>query len=177
MTRKLLATAASVGVIALIVAGCGSGGSKSSSTPASASTSGPIVTSASTSVGKVVVDGKGRSLYSFSKDIGPKSMCAGACATFWPPYTATTKPAGIGGVSAGSITLVMRADGTKQVALNGHPLYYFKGDQAAGQLNGQGLDNFGAKWWLVGPSGSKVTAAATSSSSSSGGSGGGGYAY
>jgi predicted lipoprotein with Yx(FWY)xxD motif len=181
MTRKLIATAASIGVVALIVAGCGSGsGSSSSSTPAAAaSTSMPSLSATTTSAGKIVVDGKGRALYEFTKDTGPKSMCAGACASFWPAYTATTKPAGIGGVSAGSITLVKRADGTKQVALNGHPLYYFKGDQAAGQLNGQGLNDFGAKWWLVAPSGSSVTAAAkaSSSSSSSGGSGGGGYAY
>lgn len=172
MTRKLIATAASAGAVALIVAGCGSGGS--SSAPRAASTSGPSVSSESTSAGKIVVDGKGRALYLFAKDSGPKSTCFGACAKFWPPYTATTKPAGARGVSAGSITLVKRADGTKQVALDGHPLYYFKGDRAAGQTNGQGLNNFGAKWWLVGPSGSTVTAAVKPSSSSSGG---GGYSY
>jgi predicted lipoprotein with Yx(FWY)xxD motif len=174
MTRKLIATAASAGVIALVVAGCGSGGSSSSSSSPAASTSGPSVSSQATSAGKIVVDGRGRTLYLFAKDSGPKSTCSGACATFWPPYTASTKPAGAGGVSAGSIALVTRADGKKQVTLDGHPLYYFKGDQAAGQRNGQGLNNFGAKWWLVAPSGSTVTAAVRPSSGSSSG---GGFAY
>jgi secreted repeat protein with Y-X4-D motif len=61
------------------------------------------------------------------------------------------------------------------VTLDGHPLYYFSGDQSAGQTNGQGVDEFGAKWFTVGPSGSQVTTAAKSTSSSS--SGGGGYGY
>jgi hypothetical protein len=68
---------------------------------------------------------------------------------------------------------VKRADGSKQVTLDGHPLYYFAGDQSAGQLNGQGVDEFGAKWFTVAPTGASVTGAVKSSSSS----GGGGYAY
>jgi predicted lipoprotein with Yx(FWY)xxD motif len=184
MTRKLFATIASFGLLALVVAGCGSSGgsSSSSSTPAAASsTSGPAVASSSTSLGKIVVDGKGRTLYLFSKDTGKQSMCSGACASNWPPYTAASKPAAGGGVSASAISLVKRADGAKQVTLDGHPLYYFAGDQSAGQMNGQGVNEFGAKWWAVAPSGTQVTAAAKSSGGSSSGgstsSGGGGYSY
>jgi hypothetical protein len=55
-----------------------------------------------------------------------------------------------------------RSDGTKQVTYDGHPLYYFAGDSGPGMASGQGSDNFGAKWWLVAPSGSDVTAAVTS---------------
>ena len=54
-----------------------------------------------------------------------------------------------------------RSDGTKQVTYDGHPLYYFVGDSAAGQTNGQASDNFGAKWWLVASSGAKITASDT----------------
>jgi hypothetical protein len=50
--------------------------------------------------------------------------------------------------------------------IDGHPLYFFQGDQSAGQLNGQGLDAFGAKWFIVSPSGKSVTGSASSSSSS-----------
>jgi predicted lipoprotein with Yx(FWY)xxD motif len=182
MTRKYIAAAASIGVIALVVAGCGSSGSSgnSSSTAAAAASpgSGPTVTATSTSLGKIVTDSRGRTLYRFAKDTGGKSMCAGACSTNWPPYTASSKPAAGSGVTAGAISLVKRADGAKQVTLNGHPLYYFRGDQAAGQLNGQGVNEFGAKWFAVAPSGMQVTASAKSSGgSSTSSSGGGGYSY
>jgi hypothetical protein len=84
-------------------------------------------------------------------------------------------------VSAGAIQLVKRSDGTKQVTLDGHPLYYFAGDQSAGQVNGQGVNEFGAKWFAVAPTGTQVTAAAKSNSgsgsSTSSSSGGGGYSY
>jgi hypothetical protein len=53
----------------------------------------------------------------------------------------------------------------------GHPLYYYAGDSAKGQVNGQGSDQFGAKWWLVAPSGSAITASGSSASASSSGSG------
>jgi predicted lipoprotein with Yx(FWY)xxD motif len=106
------------------------------------------------------------------------STCSGACASNWPPYTAKTKPAAGSGVKPSAITLVKQADGTKQVELDGHPLYYFAGDSSAGQLNGQGVNDFGAKWWAVAPSGAQVTGTAKSSASStSSGSGGGGYSY
>jgi predicted lipoprotein with Yx(FWY)xxD motif len=173
MTPKYLAALASVAAAALAIAGCGGGGGgNSSSTPAAASTSGLAVNASNTPLGKIVTDGKGRTLYLFTKDSGMTSTCTGACASEWLPFTATSKPAAGNGVS-GTVTLVKRADGVKQVALNGHPLYYFVGDQSAGQANGQGVDDFGAKWFAVGPSGAQVTAAAKSTSSS----GGGGYSY
>jgi predicted lipoprotein with Yx(FWY)xxD motif len=183
MTRKYFAGAGAIGLVALAVAGCGSSGGGSNSTPAApaaSSSSGPSVSASSTSLGKIVVDGKGRTLYLFAKDTGKQSTCSGACASNWPPYTAASKPAAGGGVSASAISLVKRSDGAKQVTLDGHPLYYFSGDQSAGQMNGQGVNAFGAKWWAVAPSGTQVTAAAKSSgggSGSSSGGGGGGYAY
>jgi predicted lipoprotein with Yx(FWY)xxD motif len=177
MTRKQIATAASMGLIALVAAGCGSSGGGSSTPAAASSSSGPAVASSSTSLGTIVVDAKGRTLYQFAKDTGKQSTCSGACASNWPPYTATTKPAAGSGVSAGAISLVKRADGAKQVTLDGHPLYYFTGDQSAGQLNGQGVDAFGAKWWAVAPSGTSVTGTAKSDNSGSSSSGGGGYSY
>jgi predicted lipoprotein with Yx(FWY)xxD motif len=183
MTRKHLATVASIAVIGLVVAGCGSSGggnSSASSTPAAAATSNTAsaVNGTTTSLGKIITNGQGRTLYLFSKDSGRMSSCSGACATNWPPFLATKKPSAGNGISAGSLTLVKRADGKTQVALSGHPLYFFAGDQAPGQMNGQGVDEFGAKWFTVSPAGMSVTTAAKSSgSSSSSSSGGGGYAY
>jgi predicted lipoprotein with Yx(FWY)xxD motif len=173
MNRKHIASLAAVGAIALIAAGCGGGGSSSKSA-SSGSGSGQASSSAakvsvtkSSSLGTIVVDGSGRTLYLFAKDTGNRSTCSGACAANWPPFTAGHKPALGNGLSASAISLAKRADGKKQVIYAGHPLYYFSGDQSAGQVNGQGVNEFGAKWFAVTPGGSKASGSASSSGSSS----------
>jgi predicted lipoprotein with Yx(FWY)xxD motif len=189
MNRTHLSCAAAVAVTALVVAGCGGGSSSSSgsggsATSASTAAGGAAVGTAKTSLGTVVVDGSGRTLYRFAKDTGSKSTCSGSCAAAWPPFTAAAKPATSGGVPGSGLTLVKRSDGKRQVVMDGHPLYFFKGDTSAGQLNGQAVDAFGAKWYVVGPTGKTVTATSTGSSSgpgastgSTGSSGRSGYGY
>jgi Secreted repeat of unknown function len=54
----------------------------------------------------------------------------------------------------------MRADGSTQVTYNGHPLYYFKDDAAAGDTSGQGNNTFGAKWWVLSAKGTPIEGAA-----------------
>jgi predicted lipoprotein with Yx(FWY)xxD motif len=183
-TRTRLAAAASIGQLALLAAGCGSSGSGSSSSGAGSSASrtgsGNALTGQDTPLGKILTADGGRTLYLFSKDRGPKSMCSGACATNWPPFTAAKEPPVSGGASSADISLVRRSDGKMQVVYNGHPLYFFAGDNSAGQTNGQGLNAFGAPWWTVSPRGSKVVARASSStgganSTESSGGGAGGY--
>jgi predicted lipoprotein with Yx(FWY)xxD motif len=80
----------------------------------------------------------------------------------------TSAPTAGGGVQASDLGTTTRADGAKQVTYNGHPLYYFVGDSGAGMLNGQGSNGFGAKWWLVAPSGSAITTAGSSGGGSIG---------
>lgn len=186
---------------ALVATACSSsGGSKSStgaaaapattstSSSASVATGDTMVMAASGSEGKFLTDGSGRALYLWVSDSMNKSTCSGACATAWPPLTAKGTPTASGGASAAEIGTITRADGTKQVTYDGHPLYYFSGDSGAGQTKGQGSDGFGAKWWLVAPSGAEITgsgsasapstpapSASTSSSSSGGSSAGGGW--
>ena len=185
MIRRL--TLPAVLLFALLVAGCGSGGggyggNSSSSTPttSSAPTSsagGGTVATASTGVGTVLVDGKGRTLYVFDRDHGGQSACSGACAANWPPALASGAPAGKG-VDKGKLGTIKRSDGGRQVTFAGHPVYRFSGDQAAGDTNGQGQNAFGGKWYAVAPSGTTVTATAGGSGSGgsgSGGSSGGGY--
>ena len=145
---------------ALLIAGCGGGSSGSSSTPAAKSPSGTaLVNSASTdALGDIVVGPTGRTLYVFKKDTGPNSTCSGACAAEWPPLTtASGKITTSGNVSMSALKTVRRSDGKMQVTFNGHPLYYFAGDAAAGDANGQGLDTYGAKWYVVAPSGKEIT--------------------
>jgi predicted lipoprotein with Yx(FWY)xxD motif len=160
---------------ALIAAGCGGssyGGGGSSSSPSSSASSAAKVEAQSSSLGKILTDGSGRTLYLFQKDSGPKSTCSGACASNWPPFTAKTKPAVSGGASSADITLISRAGGGKQVTYKGHPLYYYAGDKSAGDMNGQGVNAFGAAWYVLSPAGSTVMGKASSGGggSSSGGS-------
>jgi predicted lipoprotein with Yx(FWY)xxD motif len=166
MPLRLRIIGLGIGLLALvIVAGCGSSSSSSSSNTSTASTA------------------KGaRAVYLFEKDKGTTSECSGACAKAWPPLTTSAKPTAGTGVTASMLGITKRADGTEQVTYNGHPLYYFEGDKKSGTIAGQGLDAFGAEWYVVGATGSKVEKGeaksgskdSSSSSSDSGGSGSGG---
>jgi predicted lipoprotein with Yx(FWY)xxD motif len=172
MSRARLAAVASIGAVAVLAAGCGSGGSGPSSSSAGSSPShagsGNTLTAKTTSLGRILTTDGGRTLYLFGKDKGPKSTCSGACAANWPPFTAAKKPAVSGGALSSDIALVGRSDGKMQVTYKRHPLYFYVGDSSAGQTTGQGLDFFGARWWVVSPAGSKVVAKASSSSGGAG---------
>jgi len=101
------------------------------------------------------------------------SACTGACAGAWPPVTTTGTATASGSAKASDLGTITRSDGSKQVTYDGHPLYYFSGDSGPGTATGQGSDGFGAKWWLVAPTGSDVTASVSAlTASSSTGSGG-----
>ena len=152
---------------ALLATACGSAAASSpSSAPAagssaSASTTGTVITTQAGPAGAFLTAGSGRAVYLWAKDGMNMSACSGACAAAWPPVPATGKLTATGGAKASDLGTITRSDGTKQVTYDGHPLYYFVGDSAAGQTNGQGSDNFGAKWWLVASSGAKITASDT----------------
>jgi hypothetical protein len=75
-----------------------------------------------------------------------------------------------GSAKPSDLSTITRSDGTKQVTYDGHPLYYFSGDSGPGTATGQGSDGFGAKWWLVAPTGSDVTASVSSFTASGSGS-------
>jgi predicted lipoprotein with Yx(FWY)xxD motif len=175
---------------AVLVAACASGTSStgaaagSSSAPASPAASGSaaaggsssgssVITTASASGGTILTDGSGRAVYLWVKDSSGMSACSGACASAWPPVTASGTTTTSGGAQTSDLGTITRSDGTKQVTYDGHPLYYYAGDSGPGMSTGQGSDEFGAKWWLVAPSGSDVTGSVTSftvGGSSSGGS-------
>lgn len=153
------------GGVVILAAACSSG--SSSSTPVSASSAaaasgGTVITTATSSAGTFLTDGSGRAVYLWAKDTGDASMCTGACAGGWPPVTTTGAPTASGSAVASDLGTITRSDGTKQVTYDGHPLYYYAGDTGPGMASGQGSDAFGAKWWLVSPSGSDVTASVTS---------------
>jgi predicted lipoprotein with Yx(FWY)xxD motif len=124
---------------------------------ASAPSSRAKVSVRSTKLGKVLVNGKGVTLYLFGKDKKNKSACSGACAQAWPPLLTKGKPMASGGASAAKLGTTKRADGTTQVTYNGHPLYTFIMDHnKAGSTAGEGINAFGAVWDVVGTNGNRI---------------------
>ena len=118
---------------------------------------GPAVSTATTSLGRILVDPRGRTLYLFAKDKNDQSACNGQCATFWPPVLTTGKPQAGPGVDASLLGTTTRTDGKVEVTYAGHPLYYFQKDKAPGDTTGQGVNGFGDLWWVLKPSGAAIT--------------------
>ncbi|GMA23606.1 hypothetical protein GCM10025864_13650 [Luteimicrobium album] len=160
---------------ALALAACssgdsgGSGGGGTDPAPSTAAGSGGAVEveAHQGDLGTYLTDSKGNTLYLFVADPAGKSTCSGSCAAAWPPLVASGKPTAGDGVDAAKLTTIMRDDGSEQVAYDGHALYYFVKDTSAGATTGQGVDGFGALWWVVAPSGSAITSMAGSSPSQS----------
>ena len=139
--------------------GGGPAGSSYGAGPMSGATSSSAVRlgTAALQPGSALVDGAGRTLYLFEADSPTMSACSGACASVWPPLLTHGSPVTVSGaVHSGLVGSVARSDGTRQVTYDGHPLYYYVGDKKAGDSTGQGLDQFGAAWYVVTPEGSKI---------------------
>jgi predicted lipoprotein with Yx(FWY)xxD motif len=158
---------AGVAAVALAAAGCG--GSSDGQQTASYGAPNPTATTnsagaasvglASSKLGKILVDGRGRTLYLWEADTGTTSTCAGACASAWPPLTTDGRAVAGAGVSASKLGITKRPDGTTEVTYNGHPLYTFSGDSAPGQTAGQGSDGFGAEWYVLSATGNAIETA------------------
>jgi predicted lipoprotein with Yx(FWY)xxD motif len=163
----LLAVAALL--LGIAAAGCG-GSSSSSSAPAGtnassgssggygyggggsgSSASAVTIKATSSPLGTILVDQDGKTLYLFEADSQNKSNCSGGCLSLWPPVDG--KATAGSGVTA---WMVGTATGSSQVTYAGHPLYWFSGDTAAGDTNGEGLTDFGGAWYAVSPTGKAV---------------------
>nr|WP_300150339.1 hypothetical protein [Propionicimonas sp.] len=127
--------------------------------PSSASASGAASADAATlalkladsTLGPIVVDGKGMTLYMFAKDTANTSTCEGQCLVAWPPLVGRpTMGAGVDDSKLGSIT---RADGSTQATYNGWPLYYWKDDAKPGDVLGQNVNNV---WFVLDRDGDPV---------------------
>jgi len=173
------ATAIAVlGASALLAAGCG--GSKSTNSSTSAASSNAAAQSSSAAAGSSAANGgstagttvtvkhadklgtilaagpEHMTVYLFEADKGAASKCAGACAGAWPPVTTTGTPVAAGGAVAADLGTTQRSDGTTQVTYKGHPLYYFVKDKDAGDSYGEGVNGFGASWYVLSAHGGKV---------------------
>ncbi|MEE1782143.1 hypothetical protein PUR71_04250 [Streptomyces sp. SP17BM10] len=181
--NRFATLAVGAAVTAVAVSGCSSSGTTASPTPTptpTASASAPTATAGSATpvggaatvktadspYGQILVDGSGRTLYLFKADTGTSSNCNGTCTQNWPPLTTTGTP-NSSGATASLVATTTRSDNSTQVTYNGHPLYYFFKDTKPGETHGQGVNAFGASWYVVSPSGDAVTSAASASASSS----------
>jgi predicted lipoprotein with Yx(FWY)xxD motif len=173
-------------VMGLVAAGCGgaAGGQPSSSARAPATStqrqvagpaavSGPAAGAASgasvasshagvtvevmqTQYGKVLVDGRGRALYLFTRDRSALSRCYSECAVRWPPFLTAGAPAAGAGAQAKLLGRTRRRDGSTQVTYGGHPLYYYISDHLPGQVLCENVEEFGGTWFVVTRRGSAV---------------------
>lgn len=149
--------AAVLGVIGFLAA---------SSLARSANSATSTVSLRKTTLGPILVNSKGRTIYMFLKDKNGKSACSGACATFWPPVLSGAKPTVGAGLKASLLGTTMRSNGKRQVTYNKHPLYTFMLDKGAGQTKGEGNSFFGAKWYAVSAKGRAVVKKAPASTTS-----------
>lgn len=187
VTTGLLAATGLLGIAFLSACNVGSYGQAQPKAPtstapsASASASGqaagaPATSALSTSdlgsLGTVVTDQDGRTLYLFTNDSRNPSTttCTGACAAKWPPAVVGQDSVKVSGIDTSLLGTLTRPDGTKQITLNGWALYRFSGDAKAGDANGEGV---GGTWFAVAAQGKKV--AASQNSGNDGNSNGNGY--
>jgi predicted lipoprotein with Yx(FWY)xxD motif len=168
-TRAMAVLAAS----AMVLAGCGgddgdeaggtgSAASATSTSESSAPADEAALTTAETDLGTIVVDAAGMTVYVFDKDTpgSGESACSGQCLVAWPPVVTESDTPAVEGVD-GEVGTITRDDGTKQVTLEGYPLYYWQDDVQSGDTTGQGVQGV---WWVVGPDGTKITETAAPAS-------------
>ncbi|HUZ86595.1 MAG TPA: hypothetical protein VNF26_06540 [Candidatus Baltobacterales bacterium] len=153
---------ATTGLVALAVIATACGGStptasNPSPSPSPAATGTIIAVAANTTHGQILVDGKGMTVYLFVADTGTSSTCYTSCATIWPPVLTDGAPQAGAGVDKSLLGTTTRTDGKIEVTYAGHPLYYFFKDKAAGDTTGQGVNGFGALWWVMSPAGAAIT--------------------
>lgn len=168
-----------IGLLALVslIAACGSNGSSAGSDQTSTAAAGSgngMIGTAKTSLGTILVDSAGRTIYMFQADSAGKSACTGPCLSSWPIVKApASMPRAVAGVSA-KLGVLKRTDGAMQLTVDGRPVYTYAGDSKAGMTAGQGNTGFGARWWVLAPDGALITQA-PSAPSTGGGYGGGAY--
>ncbi len=127
---------------------------ESEATATSAPEGGAVaVKTADSDLGKILVDGEGRTLYVFDNDEAGVSNCNDNCAVTWPALAAEGEPTAGGDAKESELDTIERADETEQVTYNDRPLYHYSGDTAAGDTKGQGI---GDRWHVVGTDGEPI---------------------
>ena len=153
MRLARIRTVATAGVLALVLGACSDDGDTTGGDTTSPDGSAEATVAVEDSeLGEIVVDAEGATLYVFLADEGSDSTCYEGCVENWPPLTVEGEAVAGEGIDA-SLGTTERTDGSTQVTLDGHPLYYFAGDETADDVNGQGV---GDVWYVVSPSGEAI---------------------
>jgi predicted lipoprotein with Yx(FWY)xxD motif len=170
-----------------VLAGCGSSSSTTSSSasaPAAAATtaatttstaataassgSGELIATKHSKLGTILAAGpKKMTVYLFEADKSGKSACSAACESAWPPVTTSGAAQAGGAAVAADLATTMRSNGTEQVTYKGHPLYFYVKDKDDGDAYGEGVNAFGAGWYVLKPSGAKIDEGGGSASNGS----------
>jgi predicted lipoprotein with Yx(FWY)xxD motif len=172
-TMKIPALAALLAASAVTLAACGgaASGTTAGGTSGTAPAPGSGLHAATTSLGKVLVDANGRTVYLLTADSRGTSTCGADCLSFWPAVTPGHAKLAV------PVSSTKTPAGTPTTTVAGQPVYTFSQDHQPGDVNGEGLTEFGGTWYAVSPSGQAVTSTAKAPSSSSSSSTGRGYAY
>jgi predicted lipoprotein with Yx(FWY)xxD motif len=146
--------------VAFAAVACGGATASPSVTPSAAvatpTSPASVAVAGNSKLGQVLVDGSGRTLYLFEADKSTSSTCYGECAAYWPPLLTNGAPKAGTGANASLLGTTTRTDGTVEVTYGGHPLYYVVTDHNPGDATGQGVNNYGAVWDVVGPDGKQI---------------------
>jgi predicted lipoprotein with Yx(FWY)xxD motif len=168
MNIKYLASAGLTIVIAgIVVAVLAVSGGSAQTRPSHRAAAGSAVSIRTTPLGKTLVDANGRTLYLFAGDTANVSKLSNAGLSVWPRFIASGTVKAGAGAQAARIGTVTSPRGVRQVTYNGHPLYYYVGDTSPGSTRGQALNEFGALWYVLSPSGTAITSAPSKASPAS----------
>jgi predicted lipoprotein with Yx(FWY)xxD motif len=143
-------TIATAAIAAILLTRSSTPAAPRAATPAAAA---PSVRVARTKLGRILVNGRGRTLYLYMKDRGTRSACSRRCAQVWPPATVSGAPTAGPGVAAAKLTTARGAGNRRQLVYNGHPLYTLTADVRPGQINGEG---FLGTWYVVSAAGNRI---------------------
>lgn len=153
-----------------LVSACGSSGPTTASPPSGGTTNAPGSPSGNTkglhvgetSLGEVLVDARGETVYLLTADTVGHSTCSAACLQYWPAVA----PGHASSTVTAKVASTSTAGGSKIATVGGWPLYTYIQDQKPGDVTGEGISSFGGVWYAVSPSGQPVKAAGTAPSSS-----------
>jgi predicted lipoprotein with Yx(FWY)xxD motif len=148
---RMLAVSLAAG---LVLAACAE--DTAEDTTDSATAEGATVETATGEPGTFLTDADGLTLYLFTNDTPGMSNCSGDCLTAWPALLTGGDPVAGSGVDASLLGTTTRDDGSVQVTYSGWPLYFFAGDAAPGDLEGQGVNDV---WFAISPEGEQLVVA------------------
>ncbi|MGH3435098.1 MAG: COG4315 family predicted lipoprotein [Sciscionella sp.] len=157
--------------LGLLLTGCGQHHSDATPSPPKVAPASPATLTMRSAypIGKILVDGNGRTLYMSETDTSSRSACLSSCVKAWPPLLTRGAPQAGGGVKGALIGTIRRPDGTTQVTYHGHPLYRYRHDLVPGQSQGIGLKELGTVWYTLSAQGDAISPDGTVVTGGSGG--------